>query len=41
VWSRPNLLVGLGWTVLRFTWTALHDRTDHVLDGILAQLAKK
>lgn len=38
--SRQNLLVGLGWTVLRFTWTDLHDRPDYVLAMIVAQLAK-
>lgn len=38
--SRQNLLVGLGWTVLRFTWSDLHDRADHVLAVIAAEIAK-
>lgn len=38
---RQNLLVGLGWTVLRFTWTDLHDRPDYVLGTITAALARK
>jgi very-short-patch-repair endonuclease len=38
--TRQNLLVGLGWTVLRFTWADLHDRPDHVIAVIIAQLAK-
>jgi very-short-patch-repair endonuclease len=36
--SRQNLLVGLGWTVLRFTWSDLNDRPDEVLAVICAAL---
>ena len=29
--SRQNALVGLGWTVLRFTWADLTQRPDYVI----------
>jgi very-short-patch-repair endonuclease len=28
--DRQNVLVGLGWTVLRFTWADVVKRPDHV-----------
>ncbi len=38
--SRQNLLVSLGWTVMRFSWSDLHDRSDQVLSVIEAAIAK-
>lgn len=32
--TRQNLLVSLGWTVLRFTWRDLQDRPDYVVATI-------
>ena len=32
--TRQNLLVSLGWTVLRFTWWDLVDRPDYVVTTI-------
>lgn len=37
--SRQNDLVGLGWTVLRFTWSDLVDRPGYVLATIRRHLA--
>ena len=34
--TRQNRLVGLGWTVLRFTWSDLVDRSDYVIGTIRA-----
>jgi len=36
--QRQNTLVALGWTVLRFTWSDLHDRPGYVLGAIVRQL---
>ncbi|HEY7007563.1 MAG TPA: DUF559 domain-containing protein [Jatrophihabitantaceae bacterium] len=36
--SRQNDLVGLGWTVLRFTWTDLSTRPGYVLATIRRHL---
>jgi very-short-patch-repair endonuclease len=38
--SRQNLLVGLGWTVLRFTWEDVTRRPDEVIQMIRAALAR-
>lgn len=38
--SRQNLLVGLGWTVLRFTWDDVTLRPDEVLAVVRAALAR-
>jgi very-short-patch-repair endonuclease len=38
--SRQNLLVGLGWTVLRFTWDDVTLRPDEVLAVIATEIAK-
>ena len=37
--TRQNALVGLGWTVLRFTWRDLVDRPSHVIATIRRHLA--
>lgn len=37
--SRQNELVGLGWTVLRFTWSDLVDRPGYVLATIRRHIA--
>jgi len=37
--TRQNDLVGLGWTVLRFTWSDLIDRPSYVIAVIRGQLA--
>ena len=36
--TRQNRLVGLGWTVLRFTWSDLTDRPAYVLTAIQAAI---
>lgn len=36
--SKQNALVGLGWTVLRFTWDDPHSRPGYVVASIRAQL---
>lgn len=38
--TRQNRLVAAGWTVLRFTWTDLHDRPDAVIATIRAALGR-
>jgi len=38
---RANALTMLGWTVLRVTWTHLHDRPDEVIEAIRATLSSK
>jgi very-short-patch-repair endonuclease len=37
--SRQNLLVGLGWTVLRFTWSDLNDRPGYVVYTVNTAIA--
>jgi very-short-patch-repair endonuclease len=37
--TRQNLIVGVGWRVLRFTWEDLTERPDRVVELILAMLA--
>jgi hypothetical protein len=37
--TRQNALIGLGWTVLRFTWWDLVDRPTYVIATIRRQLA--
>jgi very-short-patch-repair endonuclease len=37
--SRQNLLVGLGWTVLRFTWSDLNARPDYVVHTVTSAIA--
>jgi very-short-patch-repair endonuclease len=37
--SRQNTLVGLGWTVLRFTWSDIVDRPHYVIATIRRHLA--
>lgn len=37
--NRQNLLVGLGWTVLRFTWSDLNDRPDYVVQTVNSAIA--
>jgi very-short-patch-repair endonuclease len=37
--SRQNMLMLLGWTVLRFTWADLSDRPEYVVSTIEAALA--
>jgi len=37
--TRQNLLMLLGWTVLRFTWTDLIERSEYVVATIRAVLA--
>ncbi len=32
--TKSNLLVGLGWRILRFTWADIRDRPDDVLDQL-------
>lgn len=38
--QRQNRLVGLGWTVLRFTWYDLAERPDEVIATICAHLPR-
>jgi very-short-patch-repair endonuclease len=38
--TRQNRLVAAGWTVLRFTWTDLHDRPDSVIATIRVALER-
>lgn len=38
--TRQNRLVGLGWTVLRFTWADLVERPGYVVASIRAHLAR-
>lgn len=38
--TRQNLLVGAGWTILRFTWADVVERPDMVAATIRSQLAK-
>lgn len=37
---RQNVLVGAGWTVLRFTWADLIERPEQVLATVVATLAR-
>lgn len=37
--ARQNELIGLGWTVLRFTWSDLVDRPGYVIATIRRQLS--
>lgn len=38
--SRQNTLVGLGWTVLRFTWADLVERPRYVIATIRRHVAR-
>lgn len=37
--TRQNELIGIGWTVLRFTWSDLINRSNYVITTIRRQLA--